>query len=126
MNFLESIIFPGIVLLLTDSLYLYSIKDMFQAQITRVQKSSITLDITSAVICYAIIIAGLSYFILQPHRPVMDAFILGCFVYGVYETTSKAILKNWEWRTVVLDTLWGGVLFAITTGVTYSVYKKSR
>jgi len=46
-------------------------------------------------------------------------FGLGIFVYGVYELTNRAIFKNWEWKTVVLDTLWGGILF---TSVAY-IYK---
>ena len=31
-------------------------------------------------------------------------------VYGVYDLTTMAILKNWKLTTVVMDTLWGGIL----------------
>ncbi len=36
-------------------------------------------------------------------------------IYGVYETTNYALLKNWSILTVFIDTLWGGLLFAFTT-----------
>ena len=49
----------------------------------------------------------------------MDAFLLGIVIYGVYESTNYAILKNWNIKAVALDTLWGGILFALTTKVTY-------
>jgi uncharacterized membrane protein len=44
----------------------------------------------------------------------MECALLGLFVYGVYETTNKAILKNWLYKTVVIDTLWGAVLFSLS------------
>ena len=28
-------------------------------------------------------------------------------------TTNKAIITNWKWETVILDTIWGGVLFSL-------------
>jgi len=52
---------------------------------------------------------------------VFDAFLLGVFVYGVYETTSLALLRKWRPTTVLIDTLWGGILFALTTYLTYLI-----
>ena len=49
--------------------------------------------------------------------------ILGAVIYGVYEGTSYALLKNWKISTVIVDTLWGGVLFGLTTFVTYYIHK---
>lgn len=40
-------------------------------------------------------------------------------VYGVYETTNYSIINKWEMTAVIMDTLWGGVLFAATTGIVY-------
>jgi uncharacterized membrane protein len=39
---------------------------------------------------------------------------LGLFVYGVYETTNHAIFKKWYYKTLVMDTLWGAVLFSLS------------
>jgi len=61
----------------------------------------------------------LCYFIIRPHRPVGEAFLLGALVYGVFEFTNKAIFKKWEYMTVALDTLWGGILFGLVTHATY-------
>jgi uncharacterized membrane protein len=49
----------------------------------------------------------------------MDAFILGIVIYGVYETTNYAIFDKWNIQALTLDTLWGGILFAITTKIVY-------
>lgn len=51
----------------------------------------------------------------------MEAFLLGLVIYGVYETTTYSVLKNWKISTVITDTLWGGVLFYLTTFFTYKI-----
>jgi uncharacterized membrane protein len=53
--------------------------------------------------------------LFKPKKNIYDAFFLGLLIYGVYETTSMALLQKWKWQTVIMDTLWGGILFAITT-----------
>ena len=53
--------------------------------------------------------------IIKPHKSVSEAFLLGIVIYGVYETTNYALFKNWSILSVIIDTLWGGLLFASTT-----------
>ena len=76
-----------------------------------------------AALCYIFLIFGLYYFILSENRSAFDAFILGLVIYGVYETTTYAIFKKWSFHLVLIDTLWGGVLFALTTIITYHLLK---
>jgi uncharacterized membrane protein len=54
-------------------------------------------------------------------RPVIEAFILGACTYGVYNTTTYALLSDFPLRIVFTDTLWGGVLFAATTFIYYKL-----
>ena len=75
------------------------------------------INYLGAALCYIFLIVGINYFIIKPKRSVSDAFLLGIVIYGVYETTSLALLKNWSILTVIIDTLWGGLLFAATTYV---------
>jgi uncharacterized membrane protein len=105
----------AIVFIATDSIYLTVMKEYFQKQIQHVQGSSITMNFLGAALCYVFLIVGLNYFIIKPKKSVSDAFLLGLVIYGVYETTNYALLKNWSLLTVFLDTLWGGILFAFTT-----------
>jgi uncharacterized membrane protein len=118
---MNQIIISAILLLLLDSVFIYSISTIFKKQIMDVQGSPMKINKMGAILCYLFLIGGLNYFILKPHRPVKDAFILGLVVYGVYETTTYALLKNWRLQTVMIDTLWGGTLFALTTYLTYKL-----
>lgn len=107
----------AVVLLALDSIYLILTSGYFDGQIRRVQGSPLKINLIGAVLCYVFLIFGINYFILEPKKSVYDAFLLGLVIYGVYETTSYALLKNWSFITVVLDTLWGATLFALTTWI---------
>lgn len=110
-----ALLVSAILFVIIDSVYLNFMKDYFQKQVIKVQGSSIKMNFTGAVLCYIFLIAGLNYFIIKPKKSVQDAFLLGIVIYGVYETTNYAIFKNWSILSVIIDTLWGGILFALTT-----------
>ena len=105
----------ALVLIAIDFMYLQSIKGYFQKQVQSVQGSAMQINYLGTAICYVFLIVGINYFIIKPNRSVKDAFLLGLVIYGVYETTNYALFKNWSIITVIIDTLWGGALFAITT-----------
>lgn len=112
-NFL--MLLSAIIFITLDFIYLQSIKDYFQKQVQSVQGSAMQVNYLGAALCYVFLIAGINYFIIKPNRSIKDAFLLGLVIYGVYETTNYALFKNWSAITVIIDTLWGGILFALTT-----------
>jgi len=95
------------------------------------------VNIPSAAICYLLIVVGLYYFVLRhiivPNATsaaasiqtmrlndgIKTAFFLGILVYGVYETTTLAILRNWGLIPALIDTVWGGTLFALSAYLFY-------
>ena len=105
----------AIVFITIDFIYLNMMKDYFDNQIKKIQGTKIEMNFLGAALCYIFLIYGLNYFIIKPRKSVNDAFLLGIVIYGVYETTNYALLKNWSIFTVIIDTLWGGLLFAFTT-----------
>ena len=98
-----------------DFAYLKLMKKYFSNQVKVVHGSTIKMDLLATFFCYIFLIFGLNYFIIKRKRSVLDAFLLGLVIYGVYETTTKALFHKWSWITVLIDTLWGGILFALTT-----------
>ena len=84
-----------------------------------IQKSPLKLRIFPTILCYIFLVFSLYYFIVNKNAPIKDAFLLGLGIYGVYDTTNMAIFKNWNYKTLIIDTLWGGILFSLT----YFIYK---
>jgi uncharacterized membrane protein len=117
-----NIIYIAIIMLVIDSIYLTLIKGFFNKQIKTIQGSDIKLNYLGAVICYPIMIFGLYYFIIKNkknyknnNKMIIDAVILGWVIYGVYESTNLAVFKKWDLKTVLVDGIWGGILFGLTT-----------
>ena len=118
---MNQIVASSLIFLALDALFIFANSSVFRSQILEVQGSPLRINLTGAVICYVFLIFGLNYFILRQRKSVLDAFLLGLVIYGVYETTSFAILRKWRATTVLIDTLWGGILFAATTYFTYKL-----
>ena len=108
-----------VALLVLDGIYIYLTHKIFADQIVNVQRVVMTLKPMGALVCYVLLIAGLNYFIIQRNRSIPEAFFLGLVIYGVYDSTNYATLKKCEANVAIMDTLWGGSLFALTTAITY-------
>ena len=117
------LLISAIIFVCLDLSYLKLFKDYFSKQVQYIQGSKIEFNLLAAIICYIFLIIGLNYFIIRPNRSVSDAFLFGLVIYGTYETTNWAIFKNWSPFSVIMDTLWGGVLFALTTFIVRALFK---
>ena len=121
MNSIKRMIISAIILLSLDFIYLSANKSAFETQIVHIQRVVMQVKIWPAVMCYIFLVFGLNYFILRSHRSVIDAFLLGLVIYGVYDSTNLALFKKWDWKLAMMDTLWGGILMALTTAIVYEL-----
>jgi uncharacterized membrane protein len=112
-----NLLISSIVFISIDFLYLNLMKKYFNKQVQDIQGTPIKMNLFAALICYLFLITGLNYFIIKPNRSVSDAFLFGIIIYGVFETTNWALFSQWSPLTVIMDTLWGGILFALTTKI---------
>ena len=127
----------SVIILALDAVFLTLAKDIFTRQVMLVQGTAMKVNIPSAAVCYVLIVLGLYYFVLRhiivPNATsaaasiqtmrlndgIKTAFFLGILVYGVYETTTLAILRNWGLIPALIDTVWGGTLFALSAYLFY-------
>jgi uncharacterized membrane protein len=124
--FNKKILIITIIIAILDGIFLYMNRSLFINQIIQVQGAPIKVDYFSVILCYILLIYGLYYFIIKNNKSAYDAFLLGIIVYGVYETTTKSLLKDWNYNTLIIDTLWGGVLFGLTTYITYYIIGNNK
>jgi uncharacterized membrane protein len=113
----------GVTFILIDSIYLSLSKNYFLKQVFVVQRGPLIMRIVPTALCYFALIFGLWYFIIREKKSWKEAFLLGLVIYSVYETTNYAIFKNWKFETVIMDSLWGGVLFSLVTKFIYFIEK---
>lgn len=121
-SILQKLLVMGAIMAGVDFFYLSSVSSHFNSVVRSIQGSGLRLQIIPAILCYIVLVGGLYYFIIGENKGIWDAGILGLVIYAVFETTNKAIFKNWDWLSVVMDTAWGGVLFSLTTYIVYKIY----
>lgn len=108
-----------ILLLALDAIYLKSSSGHFNKVVKSIQGSDLKLRVGPAIACYLVLAFAINYFIIKDKRSVLDAFLLGFVIYAVFDLTTMAIFKNWDLATSLMDMVWGGVLFASVTYLTY-------
>jgi len=105
-------------ILLLDAVYLSLVRDTF----VRMTQSSIVRWYAAAV-AYGM----LATFVVGLSRTVPYAFsvyfIIGCLLYGLYDFTNLATLPFWTLSFAVQDTLWGGLIVALT-GASLAMFGK--
>lgn len=115
----KELVITLVTLLALDACFIGITKDIWYLQVASVQRVSMQPRILGAIVSYLCMTIGLWYFILRDRRSVWEAMLLGMVTIGVFDSTNYTIFKKWKWQMAVMDTLWGGALFAITTMVVY-------
>jgi uncharacterized membrane protein len=84
----------------------------------------------AASIFYTIYLLGILYFAVLPSlaaahwgAALVQGALLGALCYATYDLTNMATLKGWSWTVVVVDILWGTVLTALTSLLSWWVAK---
>jgi uncharacterized membrane protein len=120
---LQDIAITGVILSGLDFLYLSQMEKSFELKILGIQKSPMNIKYSGLILCYLFLILGLYYFVIREQKSILYAFLLGIFVYGVYELTNYATINKWGASFAFMDTIWGGILFALTTFIFQQIKK---
>jgi uncharacterized membrane protein len=115
MNKFAELSILAFIMLVLDAVFLGSMRGYFNRQIRSIQGSGMQMNYVAAALCYLVITGCLYRFIIMTGASVLDAALLGWSVYLIYELTNKALFTNWSWTTVMIDGVWGGILFAAST-----------
>lgn len=110
-----------IVLLAIDYIYLNSMKKYYSNLIKNIQGNELKLRIVPTIFVYLLLYLGWYNFIfinkkqISNNKLLLNSFILGIVIYGVYELTNYAIIDKWTFKSVLIDTVWGGILLSLLT-----------
>jgi len=110
-----------ITFLILDSIYLTLTKNYYNNLVTKIQKSPLELKIMPAAGAYSIILFSWYYFVFQniknqsKKKSIIDSAVLGFCMYSLFDFTNMAIFKNWDLKTVIIDSIWGSILYTLTT-----------
>jgi len=87
----------------------------------------IKLRIAPAILVYVLMSIGLYYFVFFIKEPVniseaiLRGGVLGFTIYGVFDLTNRALLKHYPWEMVIVDMIWGTVIFSLISMILYFI-----
>ena len=118
---IKKIIVASIILIALDLGFMYLNKKMYENTVINIQRVIVVPKYVGFIMAYVLIIGALYWFILRNRRPIWEAIILGIAINGIYESTNYTVFKKWSLEMLIIDTLWGGALFGITTAAVYQL-----
>ena len=119
---LITIILIVLIMVALDSVYLFLTKSLFGEMVAKIQRTAMQFRLEGAVVVYLLLAIGLYYFIVKPGLNAWEAALLGLVIYGTFDFTNYAMFKNYDLKIAIMDTVWGSLLFALTTLVLAQVY----
>lgn len=104
-------------------------KNFYREQIGSLLKSDVNW--IAAIIFYLIFIFGLVTFVIMPaveksswvHALIFGA-LFGLVCYATYDLTNLALAKDWPLLVTIVDLIWGAVLAASVSMITYFIATK--
>jgi uncharacterized membrane protein len=104
-------------------------KNFYRAQIGTLMKPDVNW--LAAIIFYVIFIAGLIVFVISPAmekgswtHAIFFGALFGLVCYATYDLTNLAVAKDWPLLVTIIDLIWGAVLAASVSTVTYFIAHK--
>jgi uncharacterized membrane protein len=81
--------------------------------IKKIQNKPLKINWSYLILCYLFVSFTIYYFVIREKKSILYSFILGFCINGIYETTNMTIFDDWNQNIVIIDTLWGGILFSL-------------
>jgi uncharacterized membrane protein len=101
-------------------------KNFYQQQIGFLMKPDINW--IAAIIFYLLFITGLIIFVITPAmvrqswvHALLYGALFGLVTYATYDLTNLATVKDWPFLVTLVDLVWGSVLAASVSVITYLI-----
>jgi len=105
----------GLTMLALDGLFLSFFGPKFIKMVENIQNAKVNVKYIPMIITYIILVFQLYYFIIKQNKSLLDAFLLGFTSYAIFDLTNYTLMKNYKLHILLIDSIWGGILYALTT-----------
>lgn len=101
-----------LTLLILDIIWIYFyMSKEYKVMIPKIQSNNMKLNVYSAIGAYLLMIYLLIQVVLKYDMNLLETFLFGFSLYGVYDLTCGAIFSNWNFKLALVDMLWGGFVY---------------
>lgn len=117
-----------VLILILDSIWFsLTIEKLYKPYLGHIISGKFNYYVAAAF--YLIYSLGLSYLILAQgldanhtgFKILCNGFVLGFIAYAAYDLTNQATIENWPVLIGIIDILWGGVVTALVSSISYKI-----
>ena len=127
-NIIKELLIISFLIITIDVVVLSSLSKLWKDTIEKVQKKTFIPKIHYAIASYILIVLGQYYFVFRHIKhanwvndSLLNGFLFGFVLYGVFDFTNLAIFTDYPLFTATVDMMWGGILMAITSLISYYI-----
>ncbi|MBL7557300.1 MAG: DUF2177 family protein [Bdellovibrionaceae bacterium] len=106
----------------------FNLKEL--AEIGRIKNGEFDILVGPAIVTYLLMALAMAVFVVPsfaPQDPWWKTFLtgalLGLIIYGIFDLTNLAILKNYPVKFVVVDVTWGTCVFGVVSCLSHWAVK---
>ena len=117
-------IYSSLIFTIIDLLWIkYYMGGKYEVMVNQIQGSDMIVNTKIAACAYLVLCFALNYFVI-PYVTKNDcrlwthSFIFGLVLYAVYDFTCGAVFHKWDKKLMIIDILWGGLVFVLTNYLT--------
>jgi len=116
-------------LLILDFLWLrLYMTGQYNSMVLSIQSKSLVPNISAAIAAYCLMIFGLCWFVMRhidsdadKIEKIRQSFLygglFGLMVYGIYNFTAAAVFKNWSYKILIMDIIWGVLVYSVSASI---------
>ena len=115
-------IISSLFLFIFDIIWItFYMKNQYKILIKNITNKNLKVNFYYAISAYLLMILGLNLFALPSYSKninifnCLPAFLFGFILYGIYNYTCGAIFENWNFKLTIIDMLWGGFVYFISS-----------
>jgi len=113
----------SIVFVTLDLLWIQYFSTIISPMIEKIQGSPIEMNYIGAILAYLTMLISYAYLAYDGDKPnYFKAIILGLAIYGTYEFTNLATIKEWDPRVLAIDISWGMTVSVLSVFITNLIY----
>jgi len=123
----KAIALATLILPLLDAPYLYLNKDKYQSVNKAISGRGFTTRYYSALLVYIALGIGVAILAIPNIRTsswetlVLDSLkwggVVGLVSYATFDFTIHFMFQDWKLQLAIMDTIWGSILCALTSGI---------
>ena len=112
----------SLIMIIIDYFWINNVMSKMYKPFLKAMNIEINMRLAFAIVAYLLMVCGYIFFINNTKDEYKNSILLGGIIFGVYGFTVGALFKGYSLQLALTETLWGALLYSMTTFLTNKLY----